>query len=112
MAGGEGPAGAAPALSHVVELRRAAELDIAEAQLWYEMQSVGLGRKFYAAICRVLDRLAENPRMYQLVYRDVRRAVVHRFPYLIWYRVTAKKVTILACTDGRQAPGRALARLH
>jgi plasmid stabilization system protein ParE len=91
-------------LSYEVQIRRAAELDVAEAQLWYETQRSGLGAEFHSEVSEVIDRLAETPLIYQLVYRDIRRAIVHRFPYLIWYRVLDEVVIVLACTHGRKNP--------
>jgi hypothetical protein len=51
-------------LSYEVQVRRAAELDIAEAQVWYESQQTGLGAEFRFEISRVMDRLAETPLRY------------------------------------------------
>lgn len=99
-------------MSFNVNVRRAAELDLAEAQLWYEKQRSGLGTEFLSEVSQVIDRLAATPLIYQTVYRDVRRAIVHRFPYLIWYRVLGKVVTILACTHGRQVPSKAFSRFR
>jgi len=76
-------------LSYEVQVRRAAELDIAEAQVWYETQQTGLGADFRSEISQVIDRLAASPLIYQIVHRDIRRAIVRRFPYLIWYHVAA-----------------------
>ena len=99
-------------MSYLVQVRRAAELDIAAAQLWYEAQREGLGAGFHAEVSRVLDRLAETPFIYEAIYRDVRRAVLRRFPYLIWYRVVGNVVTVLACTDGRQDPSTTQSRIQ
>ena len=103
---------AATSLSFDVQVRRAAELDLAKEQIWYEAQRSGLGAEFQSEVSQVLDRLAETPFLYQVVYRDVRRAIVHRFPYLIWYRVLGEVVTVLACTHGRQDPSKAISRFR
>ena len=91
-------------MRYEIQVRRAAELDIAEAQVWYESQQSGLGGEFRTEISRVFDRLAETPLIYQRVHRDVRRAIVHRFPYLIWYRVIDETVIVLACTYAGRDP--------
>lgn len=98
-------------MSYEVQVRRAAELDIAEAQLWYESQQSGLGAEFRSEISRVIDRLTETPLIYQVVHRDVRRAIVRRFPYLIWHRVTGQTVIVLACTYAGRDPKFVKARL-
>jgi hypothetical protein len=76
-------------------------IDIAETQLWYEAQRIGLGREFYSEVSRVIDRLADTPLVYQIVHQDVRRALVPRFPYLVWYRVLGGVVTVLAQMEGK-----------
>lgn len=91
-------------MSYEVQIRRAAELDIAEAQLWYEAQRSGLGAEFHSQVSQVIERLAETPLIYQVLYRDTRRALVRRFPYLIWYRVLGELVTVVACTHAKQDP--------
>jgi plasmid stabilization system protein ParE len=79
---------------------------------WYESQRGGLGAEFLSEVLQVFDRLAETPLIYQTVYRDVRRAMVRRFPYLIWYRVFGEVVTVLACSHGRQDPSKAISHFR
>lgn len=93
-----------------MQVRRAAELDVAAAQIWYETQRNGLGAEFHFEVSQVVARLSDTPLIYPAVYRDVRRAVVHRFPYLIWYRVVGKDVMVLACTHSRLHPDKAISR--
>lgn len=99
-------------MSYEVQVRRAAELDIAEAQVWYETQQTGLGTEFRSEISQVIDRLAATPLIYQFVHRDIRRAIVRRFPYLVWYRVAAETVIVLACTYAGRDLKRVTARLR
>lgn len=99
-------------MSYEVQVRRAAELDTAEAQIWYETQQSGSGGEFRAEVSGVLDRLAATPLIYQVVHRDVRRAIVRRFPYLIWYRVDFEMVVVLACTYAGRNPKRVKAHLN
>lgn len=78
-------------MSFRVHVRRAAELEAAAAQIWYETQRSGLGAEFHSELSHILTHLAETPLIYPIVYRDVRRAVVRRFPYLVWYRVFGER---------------------
>ena len=59
----------------------------------------------------MLGRLAETPLVYPVLYRNVRRAVLHRFPCLVWYQVQDSRVTVIACTHGRIDPRKIPARL-
>ena len=55
-------------MSFKVQIRRAAEVDIAEAQLWYEAQRSGLGAEFHSEVSRVIHQLAETPLIRRLLF--------------------------------------------
>ncbi|MBA3355342.1 MAG: type II toxin-antitoxin system RelE/ParE family toxin [Pyrinomonadaceae bacterium] len=99
-------------MSFKVQVRRVAELEVAEAQGWYETQRAGLGADFHSEISEVFTVLSETPLIYPALYRDVRRAIAHRFPYLIWYRVLGDQVTILACTHARKSLNKIISRFR
>lgn len=91
-------------MSYRVFVRGAAERDVYAAQRWYEAQRPGLASEFNFEFNAMMDRLAETPLIYPELYRHVRRAVLHRFPYLVWYRVQEADVIVLACTHGKVDP--------
>lgn len=95
-----------------VEVRGAAELDVAEAMNWYDQQSSGLGEAFLEDFAQVLKRLSESPLIYQVIYRGSRRAQLLRFPYLVWFRVQGRLVTVLACLRGSDNPATMRRRLR
>lgn len=98
-------------MSYTVFVRGAAERDVAQAQKWYEEQRAGLAAEFQAEFGAVLSRLETTPLIYPVMYRNVRRAVVHRFPFLVWFQVQGSMVTVLACTHGKAHPGKVPTRL-
>ena len=55
-------------------------------------KSPGLGAVFYSELNRALLRLENTPLFGQKVYGQVRRIVLHRFPYLLWYLVEGETV--------------------
>ncbi|HEV3386850.1 MAG TPA: type II toxin-antitoxin system RelE/ParE family toxin [Gemmata sp.] len=63
---------------------------------WYENRADGLGRALRREINKVLERIATNPRVHAIVYQDVRKAVVRRFPYCVFYREDAGKLAVLS----------------
>ena len=65
-------------------LRPRAENDIQAAFEWYESQRFGLGDQFLAALRERLEAIRDFPDASPIVYRSIRRAVVSRFPYLIF----------------------------
>lgn len=111
MARGPREVAASVALSYSVYVRGAAERDVAAAQKWYEEQQQGLAAEFNIEFNATVDQLAENPLIYAVRYRDIRRALLHRFPFLVWYRVQGSEVTVLAYTHGKADSSKLRSRL-
>ena len=87
-----------------VLIRRAAELDLMRIEDWYEGRRPGLGHEFREAVDAAIARIGENPLAYPDRYRGARRALVRRFPYILWYRVLADFALVLACVHGKRDP--------
>jgi plasmid stabilization system protein ParE len=85
-------------------LRPRAENDIQSAFEWYESQRPGLGDEFLAAVREKLEAVRGFPESSPVMYRDVRRAVVSRFPYLIFYVVRATRISVLAILHHARNP--------
>jgi plasmid stabilization system protein ParE len=91
-------------MSLPVVLRPAARAEFDEAFDWYEQQRAGLGVAFAEAVQAVLDRLATMPEALNVVFQDVRRAVVKRLPHSVFYRVEPDQVTVLAIFHNKRDP--------
>jgi toxin ParE1/3/4 len=85
-------------------VRPEAEQDMAEARDWYEAQRVGLGDEFLTAVDDVFARIRTFPELYAVEYRGVRRAGTRRFPYVVYYRIIADGLEVLAVLHGRRHP--------
>jgi toxin ParE1/3/4 len=85
-------------------IRPEAAAEIQEAFAWYEGQSVGLGTAFRDSLGATLDRICENPNQYPAVHREVRRALMRRFPYGIFYLADEQQIVVLAVFHGRRNP--------
>lgn len=83
-------------MSQRLVLRPEAERDIAEAAEWYDQQRVGLSFQFRAALDNTFASIEENPRQHAQVYRNLRRALVRRFPYGVFYAPLAEEVVVVA----------------
>jgi plasmid stabilization system protein ParE len=44
------------------------------------------------------------PELHAVVYRRMRRALVERFPFAVYYRIDADDVVVLAVTHSRRDP--------
>lgn len=87
-------------------VRPEAELDISEAYDWYEERSSGLGAQFLGAIDEALLLASREPEIFQRIHRSVRRALVHRFPYGIFYTIEPNEIVILAVMHTARHPSK------
>jgi plasmid stabilization system protein ParE len=81
-----------------------AEADLAEARDWYEEKREGLGEEFVLCVEAGLDQIGRAPAAAGEVYPGVRRAVVRRFPYGIYYRVDPDQIAVLAVYHSKRNP--------
>lgn len=104
---GIGPgADSEPGMKRPLLIRPEAERDVAEAFDWYEGQVTGLGVEFLDAIGVVFDTIASSPGRYRKIYRDLRRALMRRFPFGVFYLESESTVTVIAVIHGRRDPKR------
>ena len=74
-------------MSWAVRFTPLAEADVGDAYADYEAARSGLGDEFLAEVGRVLDLIGAYPEAGPEVHRGLRRALVHRFPYSLYYRL-------------------------
>jgi plasmid stabilization system protein ParE len=79
--------------------------EVLEVRQWYEARRSGLGYEFGQAVDGLVQRIAANPLAFPPVHNETRLAVLSRFPYAIYFRVTENVVVVLA-VHGRQHPAR------
>lgn len=77
-----------------------------EAQAWYELQNPGLGEEFIAAMELQLKRLEQAPLLYAEAIPHVRRALLPRFPYGLFYAVRGDLVHVFAVLHDARHPKR------
>lgn len=80
--------------------------EVGEAYEWYEAQSQGLGSEFEVAFELQLKRLEQVPLLYAEVIPGVRRSLLPRFPYGVFYVVRSDLVHILAVIHNARNPKR------
>jgi plasmid stabilization system protein ParE len=91
-------------MSYKLTLRKEAEFDINEQFEYYEEIRKGLGHDFLLCIEGALERLNRNPLINKLVYKDLRRIPIRRFPHRIYYLVRQDKIIVTAVFHVRKDP--------
>ena len=85
-----------------VVTRPAAAAEIEVAYRWYERESAGLGSEFLETVDKMVKVVSENPERFPVIRRDVRRALLKRFPYGMFYRVVSGHVVVIACFHSKR----------
>jgi len=73
-----------------------AELDLDDAYSWYRAQAPGLAANFLAVVGTCFGSIRRHPEAYQLVDATMRRALLRRFPYAVFYEVGAIQIVVYA----------------
>lgn len=76
-------------------VRARAERDMRAAYQWYESQRSGLGEEFLGYVRRTLEVIREYPESFPVLYKNVRRAVVSKFPYAVFYVAERSRTAVL-----------------
>lgn len=72
-----------------------AQWDIADATDYYEVKQQGLGKIFLISLKDTFRLIALNPFMYMRVYKVIRRALLKKFPYGVFYKIDSEKQEII-----------------
>ncbi len=81
-----------------------AEADLTQAYQWYEEQVEDLGSEFLRCVEACIQSIARSPKIYQKVHKNIRRALVLRFPYGIFFFEEANHIRVVAVFHARRDP--------
>jgi toxin ParE1/3/4 len=84
--------------------RRTARLELDETISWYENKQIGLGREFRIEVEEHLKTIASQPQRFRQIRGQVRRVVLKRFPFSIYFLPEVDQIVILAVFHARRAP--------
>ena len=88
-----------------LEFHPEAELELIEAAVYYERQVVGLGERFEAEIRRATDLLLVQPEIGIPADSHLRKFVLTRFPFTLFYVVSGNALRIEAVAHQYRRPG-------
>jgi toxin ParE1/3/4 len=86
------------------EIRKPAQADITDAARWYEQRDKGLGAEFLRALDACFSSIQRSPESHALVHPRLRRALLRRFPYGVFYVVEKQRISVIACLHVRRRP--------
>lgn len=85
-------------MKYRLAIHRKVEVDLDEAERWYEGQRVGLGREFIQSIYLSIEKLRQNPLLYRVRNRrrGIRWALSRQFPYRVVFAVNEDAIVVYA----------------
>lgn len=92
-------------MKYTLSIEPEAEADIEATFRWYEERSKGLGSEFLRAVDAIFASIRRHPLAFPIVYKQMRRALLRRFPYGIFYIVEdSSKIAVLGCFHAKRHP--------
>lgn len=91
-------------------IRPDAEVDIAAGYDWYEHERDGLGAEFMEEISSIIAVIQSEPLRFPVIYGKLRRALVHRFPYGVFFISQTDAIVVVAAMHLARHPRRVYKR--
>jgi toxin ParE1/3/4 len=88
---------------HLVTQPRAAR-DVEVIFDWYDDERPGLGREFLEELRATISRVLAGPYRYQVLRSDIRRALVRRFPYAVFFAVEGNSIVVIRVLHTSRSP--------
>lgn len=93
-------------MSRRLFVRPEAEVEITDAFDWYEHRVPGLGSEFLLCLEAVFGAILRAPQQYPRVHKIVRRALLRRFPYEVFFVEDDERVVVLSVFHASRNPKR------
>ena len=78
-----------------IVFRHRVKHDLRAAFDHYEEQRTGLGEDFLVVVQSTFKTIGLHPEIYAVVHGEIRRAILSRFPFAVFYLVESKRVVVL-----------------
>ena len=85
-------------------VRPLAEADLENAARWYGEERARLAERFLSDVDQTFARVRERPLQFPTVGGDVQRALLHTFPYAVYFRASVDSIVVLAVLHLRRDP--------
>lgn len=87
-----------------VLVRSEAERDIRETRGWYAAISPALGAQFLTAVDQAVTSSADNPLAFQVIHRSLRRVLLRKFPYALFFVAEETRVIVVGILHQARHP--------
>ena len=93
-----------------IVLRRRARAEIGAAVERYQAESPSAADAFFRTVQDALAAIAENSRQFHVLRGRLRRVILRRFPYGVYYKIYPDHISVVGVIHLRRDPRRWLVR--
>lgn len=83
---------------------RIARRELEDAVSFYELEYSELGRRFKEEVKKAVLRVAEYPKAWSIERGEVRKCLLHKFPYKLMYSVEEDHILVIAVAHQHRRP--------
>jgi plasmid stabilization system protein ParE len=88
-----------------LEYHPAVGAELESIRAFYESRRPGLGKEFIEEFEKLVLQIADAPGRWMVVEADIRRALMRRFPYIIYFRqISQERIRITVAKYQRRHP--------
>ncbi len=81
-----------------------ARLELEDAVHFYDLEYKGLGQQFKAEVRKAASMISEYPEAWTIDRGDIRKCLLHKFPYKLLYSIEKDHVFIIAVAHLHRRP--------
>lgn len=87
-----------------IELSNEAEKDFEKSYAFYYENNPKVADTFFQNINRSFEKIKENPHTFPTVHKDVKKYVIKKFPFVIYYRLMNTIIRVIAIFHSSRNP--------
>lgn len=81
-----------------------AQSELVDATAYYELEFAGLGTRFKNEVVLAIRRITGNPEAWAAERGEIRKCLLHKFPYKILYSIEPDHIFIIAIAHQHRRP--------
>jgi hypothetical protein len=81
-----------------------AKTELIEAVNHYDLQFSGLGKRFKSEVEKAILRIIDYPLAWSIELGDIRKCLLHKFPFKILYSIEPNHIFIIAIAHQHRRP--------
>ena len=89
---------------HRLRVRKIARAELDAAFEWYLARSPVAAHEFLEAVDDAMTRIQEAPEQHAVVFGRLRRVLLRRFPYGVYYKVYPSTISVVGVIHGHRHP--------